>query len=422
MSIEKDTLFPEVMHEMQKTRPWAILAAGAAIQVLTGLPAAWGVFQRPVMEEYGLSEQGAGYAFGVLIAFFGIGCVIGGFLQDKQGPRFAALWGTGLLCGGFFAAAALPAEKGSAFFGVFSIPAGLGTAFLYPSIQSCAQKWYADRKGLATGVIGGAVGLSGAFLTVFVRTAVRGFWVVQGIRGAFWALGAVTLPVCLVGSLLLQDPPQTGQTQKPQENGKNTIDLAPQQMLRTKQYWLCAGAVCFSTPAVLLFSPIILKLGMERGLEEQAALWSVVLGSVGSAAGRLLMPLLSDRIGRRPTDMLLFAVSAGLSAGFAFAQGWGVVACYAGLTFCYSALAAVLPALSTDLFGFPHAGVNYGFLALGQSVGSLAFPFAANFFGLEVGRHWMAVAAAGAGFACIRALRPVEPSAGRGQRGMDRTC
>ena len=402
--------------------PWTILAAGAAIQVLTGLPAAWGVFQQPVMEEYGLSEQGAGYAFGILIAAFGVGCVLGGFLQDRHGPRCAGLWGTALLCGGFFAAGLLPPGSAEAFFLAFSIPAGLGTAFLYPSIQSCAQKWYADRKGLATGVIGGAVGLSGAFLTVFVRTAVRGFWVVQGIRGAFWALGAVTLPVCLVGSLLLQDPPQTGQTQKPQENSKNTIDLAPQQMLRTKQYWLCAGAVCFSTPAVLLFSPIILKLGMERGLEEQAALWSVVLGSVGSAAGRLLMPLLSDRIGRRPTDMLLFAVSAGLSAGFAFAQGWGVVACYAGLTFCYSALAAVLPSLSTDLFGFPHAGVNYGFLALGQSVGSLAFPFAANFFGLEVGRHWMAVAAAGAGFACIRALRPVEPSAGRGQRGMDRTC
>ena len=402
--------------------PWTILAAGAAIQVLTGLPAAWGVFQQPVMEEYGLSEQGAGYAFGILIAAFGVGCVLGGFLQDRHGPRCAGLWGTALLCGGFFAAGLLPPGSAEAFFLAFSIPAGLGTAFLYPSIQSCAQKWYADRKGLATGVIGGAVGLSGAFLTVFVRTAVRGFWVVQGIRGAFWALGAVTLPVCLVGSLLLQDPPQTGQTQKTQENGKNTIDLAPQQMLRTKQYWLCAGAVCFSTPAVLLFSPIILKLGMERGLEEQAALWSVVLGSVGSAAGRLLMPLLSDRIGRRPTDMLLFAVSAGLSAGFAFAQGWGVVACYAGLTFCYSALAAVLPALSTDLFGFPHAGVNYGFLALGQSVGSLAFPFAANFFGLEVGRHWMAVAAAGAGFACIRALRPVEPSTGRGQQGMDRTC
>ena len=185
------------------------------------------------------------------------------------------------------------------------------------------------------------------------------------------------------------------------------LDLAPLQMLRTKQYWLCAGAVCCSTPAVLLFSPIILKLGMERGLDEGAALWSVVLGSVGSAAGRLLMPLLSDRIGRRPTDLILFGVSLGLSAAFLFAQGWLVVAVYAGLTFCYSALAAVLPSLSTDLFGLPHAGVNYGFLALGQSVGSLALPFAANLWGLATERHWLAMAGAAAGFVCIWALRPV---------------
>ena len=387
--------------------PWTILAAGAAIQVLTGLPAAWGVFQQPVMEEYGLSEQGAGYAFALLIAAFGVGCVLGGFLQDKKGPRCAALWGTALLCGGFFAAAFLPGWAGWRFFLAFSIPAGLGTAFLYPSIQSCAQKWYAGRKGLATGVIGGAVGLSGAFLTVFVRTAVRGFGIVQGIRGAFWALGAVTLPICLVGSLLLQDPPQDAEKQ--QKNDKNAIDLSPWQMLRTRQYWLCAGAVCFSTPAVLLFSPIILKLGVERGLDENAALWSVVLGSVGSAAGRLLMPMLSDKIGRRPTDMILFAVSLGLSAVFWFAQGWAVVAVYAGLTFCYSALAAVLPALSTDLFGFPHAGVNYGFLALGQSVGSLAFPFMANLWGLEQGRHILAIAGAVGGFVAIWALRPVQP-------------
>ena len=399
------------MREMQKTRPWAILAAGAAIQILTGLPAAWGVFQQPVMEEYGLSEQGAGLAFGILIAAFGVGCVIGGFLQDRNGPRHAAFWGTALLCGGFFAAALLPGAAGGWFWVLFSVPAGLGTAFLYPSIQSCAQKWYKGRKGLATGVIGGAVGLSGAFLTVFVRTALRGFGPVQGIRGAFWALGALTLPVCLVGSALLTDPPPEKPRPSQQGRGKAApgLDLSPGQMLRTRQYWLCAGAVCCSTPAVLLFSPIILKLGMERGLDERSALWSVVLGSVGSAAGRLLMPMLSDKIGRRPTDMILFAVSLGLSAVFWFAQGWAVVAVYAGLTFCYSALAAVLPALSTDLFGFPHAVVNYGFLALGQSVGSLAFPFMANLWGLEQGRHILAIAGAVGGFAAIWALRPVQP-------------
>lgn len=66
----------------------------------------------------------------------------------------------------------------------------------------------------------------------------------------------------------------------------------------------------------------------------------------------------------------------------------------------------MLPALSTDLFGLPHAGVNYGFLALGQSVGSLAFPFAANLWGLEAGQHWLAVGGAAAGFAAMWVLKP----------------
>jgi OFA family oxalate/formate antiporter-like MFS transporter len=403
----------------RSTRPRAIsiLAAGAAIQILTGIPAAWGVFQQPVMEEYGFSQGQAGAAFSLLIAAFGVGCVLGGFLQDRHGPRVAALAGTALLCGAFFGAAVYPTGTAWLFWLGFSLPAGLGCAFLYPSIQSCAQKWYADRKGLATGVIGGAVGLSGAFLTFFVRRVCKGLGPLQGIRGAFWGLGALTLPVCLAGSLLLKNPPaaatspQSSPRQAAKQPAQNAsgLDYPPRQMLRTRQYWLCAAAVCFSTPAVLLFSPIIIQLGTQRGLSEEQAAWAVVLGSVGSAAGRLLMPLLSDKIGRRRTDLGLFAASLGLSVGFAFAQSWGVVAVYAGLTFCYSGLAAVLPAFSTDLFGLPHAGVNYGFLALGQSVGSLTFPLLAQLFALEQGRHWLAAAGAALGFAAVWRIRPTQP-------------
>ena len=393
-----------------QNRHWLILVAGAMVQILTGIPAAWGVFQQPVIEEYGFTERGAGYAFSILIAFFGLGCVLGGYLQDKKGPRVAALAGTALLCGGFGLAAVLPAGSPALFYAAFSAPAGLGSAFLYPSIMSCAQKWYKDRKGLATGVIGGAVGLSGAFLTFFVRRTLKGFGPVQGIRGAFGALAILMLPVCLLGSLILADPPP--EKPKPEQQGKQykqpPLDYTPRQMLFTRQYWLCTAAVALSTPAVLLFSPIILQLGQQRGLSESAALCSIVLGSVGSAAGRLLMPLLSDRIGRRRTDLILFGSSALLSTAFLFAAGWWVVVCYALLTFCYSALAAVLPALSSDLFGLPHAGVNYGFLALGQSAGSLLFPLLADWLDLQNGRHFIAIGAAALGFWAIARLRPTK--------------
>ena len=43
-----------------------ILAAGAAAQLLTGIPAAWGVFQQPVMQ--GFSGGQALVGFGVFFA------------------------------------------------------------------------------------------------------------------------------------------------------------------------------------------------------------------------------------------------------------------------------------------------------------------------------------------------------------------
>ena len=42
-----------------------ILAAGAAVQLLTGIPAAWGVFQKPVMAQYGFSRGQAMLSFAI---------------------------------------------------------------------------------------------------------------------------------------------------------------------------------------------------------------------------------------------------------------------------------------------------------------------------------------------------------------------
>ena len=101
-----------------------ILAAGAAVQLLTGIPAAWGVFQKPVMAQYGFSRGQAMLSFAVLVAGYGIGCAIGGFVQDQHGPRYAALWGTALLGGGSMGAGAGAAGQCGVVLLVYSIPAG----------------------------------------------------------------------------------------------------------------------------------------------------------------------------------------------------------------------------------------------------------------------------------------------------------
>ncbi len=380
-----------------RQRPWVILAAGAAIQILAGIPASWGVFQRSVCDEYAFSQDEASMIFSLTICFYGIGCILGGLLQDKAGPRAAGLCGTVLMAAGFCAAAFLPAEKPWAFYAAFSIPVGLGSAFLYPAVMTCAQKWFAQRKGFATGIIGGAVGVSGGVLTLLGRFLI-GNW---GVRTAFFVLGILMLAVCGAGSILLCDPQQKQQA-APQQGRDYTV----REMLKTRQYRLMTAIVCLATPAVLLFSPRIVEIAQERGLEETAALGCIVVGSVGSAAGRLLMPWLSDKIGRRCTDGILFGALCALSAVFAFAQGWWVLAVYSLLTFCYSGEAAMIPVICTDLFGRKNAGVNYGFLALGMSVGSVGFPLLARLFESMAARHWIAVISTAAGFICLFFLKP----------------
>ena len=372
-----------------------ILAAGAAVQLLTGIPAAWGVFQKPLMDGYALSRGQVMLGFAFLVAAYGVGCAAGGLLQDKHGPRLAGLWGTALLGGGFLAASMVPAGNTALFLLVFPLPAGLGSAFLAPSVLACAQKWYKNKKGLATGVTGAAMGFSGAFYTLFVQGVGQHF----GIRVCLAALGAVMLVVCGAGAALLQDPPSTAAL--PQQG------LTYKEMLHTVQYTLCAAAVALSAPAVLLFSPEILKIAAERGVAESAAPLSIVLGSAFSAAGRLLCPAASDRLGRKP---VLLGIYAGLAAGslwFAFAQGQAVLFSYALLTFFYSGGAAVQPALNSDLFGLAHAGVNYGFIALGMSGGSLISYIGSQALPLTA-RHWLAGLCAIAGGICVASLRPVE--------------
>lgn len=375
-----------------------ILAAGAGVQLLTGIPAAWGVFQKPVMQGYGLSRGQAMLGFAVLVASYGVGCAVGGLLQDRRGPRTAGLWGTALLAGGFLAAALVPPGNAVLFLLAYSLPAGVGSAFLAPAVLACAQKWYQDKKGWATGVAGVAMGLSGAFYTLFVK-GVGGRW---GIRVCFAALGLLMLVVCGSGAAILQNPPRPKQAQPLQ-------GIDHKKMIRTPQYKLCVAAVALSAPPVLLFSPEIFSIATDRGLPEAAAPFSIVLGSAASAAGRLLCPAVSDKLGRK---RVLYAVYLGLAAGsawFAFAQNAWVLAAYAMLTFFYSGGAAVQPALNTDLFGLRHAGVNYGFIALGMSAGSLLSYIGSQALPLTA-RHWLAGGCALAGLFCVRLVKPLQES------------
>lgn len=378
-------------------RGWVVLAAGAVMMLFSGVPSAWGIFRKATCEEYGFSPEQSALVLNLTVAAFGVGSVAGGWLQDKAGPRLCALAGSGLLAAGFAAAALLPAGWTAAFYAGFCIPAGVGCAFLYPAVMTCAQRWYPEKRGLATGVPGVGFGLSGLAITLVHRTA-GGMW---GLRGSFWTLAVLAAVVCGGGSLLLSLPPDA--PVRPSEG------MTPVQVLKSKSWRLLALAGALAAPAVLLFSPRIVEMAQSHGAEAGAG-WTVALGAAANAAGRLAAPAAGDRLGRKRVQIGLLCVLAALAAGFWWMQGWWFLAGYAGLCFCYSGQAALLPSFVTDLFGPRWAGVNYGLAALGTSAGSVAFPLAVDALGGgDLIRHAAACAAPLAGALCLRRLPDKPP-------------
>ena len=368
------------MQAFLKQHRWVILAAGAAIQVLTGVPAAWGVFQRGVCEGYSLSQENAAMIFSLTICFFRHWVYPGRPFTGQKGAAHGRACRRGTAVGGLLRRGLHPGENPWFFYGVFSVPVGLGCAFCI--LRSCPAR----RSGMRTA-------------RAWPRASSAARWARPARCSRFWAAfsSALEYPHRVLGAGpsdaggvrrgrgYFGKPgaaaPGNSEAEARRRTGtQRPRDYSVKEMLKTNQYWLMFAVVGLATPAVLLFSPIIVELAQERGLSQTAALACIVVGSVFSAAGRLLMPWLSDKIGRRYTDMLLLAALCGFSVWFIYAGSWWVILVYSLLTFCYSGEAAVIPAAGTDLFGQKNAGINYGFLALGMSVGSVGFPLLARCF------------------------------------------
>ena len=164
----------------------------------------------------------------------------------------------------------VPAGIPWAFYLAFSVPVGLGCAFLYPSVMSCAQKWYAEKK------------------RALQRASSAARWAFPALYSHGWAFShcaggyprrlplAGRADVCRVRRCMrpcLKTRREKAAAAAAQGAAQNyTVG----QMLKTKQYWLLFFVVALATPAVLLFSPIIVELAQQRGLPRRrrsAALW-----------------------------------------------------------------------------------------------------------------------------------------------------
>ena len=149
-------------------------------------------------------------------------------------------------------------------------------------------------------------------------------------------------------------------------------------MLGTKSFYLIFLSLFFILPAFFMLNPLLMTLGLERGLTKEMALFGVMLVGIFSALGRLSIAWISDKIGRLGSIVLILAMTAVGVIAMIFAEGVLFLVSLSMIAMAFGGAAGVYPTLTADHFGTKNLGVNYGLVTLSLGASSLIFTMVNN--------------------------------------------
>lgn len=350
------------------------------INICVGILYLWSVFKTPIMTSFSWSKDAATMVSSYMLFSFVAGNLIGGFINDKKGPRLVATIGVIMFSLGIGLTGLLTPDTIGWMNLTYCVLGGLGSGFAYGACISCVQKWLPHRRGLASGMAVSAFAFSTVIFTP-VSQALMKSHTVDGIvdfKPVFLTLAAVFLVAGIIGTLLVKLPDAAYIKALPAApvstkvfTGKN-YTLA--QAMKTLPFWCIFLELLFINGTWTLSIPLIKNLGMQRGLTEAAALLVLSITGIFNAGGRLIMATLSDKIGRTTTIIVLSVLTfIGAVLMILNVQGAGFIIAICIIAFGYGGPASVNAAITTDFFGPKNSGTNYGVAMLALGFSSVLF-------------------------------------------------
>ncbi|MBV8962617.1 MAG: OFA family MFS transporter [Hyphomicrobiales bacterium] len=408
---------------------WLVPPAALCIHLCIGMSYGLSVFWLPLARALGIDKPvtcpdpsvardlfttSCDWQFTNLVTIFTIGIVLlglsaaafGGWVE-RVGPRKTGF--VAALCwSGGFALSALGVyvhQLWILWLGLGLI-GGIGLGLGYISPVSTLVKWFPDRRGMATGMAimgfgGGAMigsPLANILMNNFKSSTSVGVW------QTFLALGAIYFVFMMGGAFLYRVPPANWRPEgwTPPATAKAMItsgNVHLRDAHKTPQFWLIWLVLCLNVSAgigvLAVASPMLQEIfgGSLIGKPElgfsaldagqKAAIATIAAGFVGllslfNIAGRIFWASLSDKIGRKTTYFIFFALGIALYAlapSFAHMGSRALfVAAMCVILSMYGGGFATVPAYLADMFGTQFVGAIHGRLLTAWSAAGVVGP------------------------------------------------
>ena len=205
-----------------------------------------------------------------------------------------------------------------------------------------------------------------------------------GVSRSFLAIGLGILAVGMPLSFYVNNPPAgylpgSPSAAKAGRPKLHSHDYSWRQMLRTPSFYvLWLMFVLSSSAGVMMIGHLASIASLQTGMANTALVVSLL--AVSNASGRIGGGMLSDRIGRRATMILVFSTQLINMLLFPLYTNYFLIALGTVLAgFSYGSLMSTFPSITSDNWGMKSYGANYGVMYTAWGVSGVVGPLVAGY-------------------------------------------
>ena len=339
---------------------------GVALTTCIGSVYCWSQFSQNLMSVFNLSKMQTDFGFTLIIFFLGMCAAIFGSTIEKN-PRLGAWLSTIVFILGFIMLGVSVDVVSVPAFYIATATIGAGTGIGYVTPVKTLMAFFADHKGLASGLA-----ITGFGLAKFVASPVIE-WLLATVTLSqmFYIMGGIYAAVMVMSSILLRKYPYAEA-----EYGRDTFKYS--YVLKSKEWWSIWFMFAVNISCGLSIISQEKSLLSALGITAIAAILSGT--ALSNSGGRLGFSTLSDKIGRKAAYH--FVCSFGI-LGALFCITGNPVLSVIGILLCEAAYGgnfSVLPSLLAKRFGMSNASRVHSMTLTGWSVGGIVGPLLANTF------------------------------------------
>lgn len=385
---------PNTQNPTPDTRPplpvsffygWVVIAVTfIAVLMAAGIRAAPQTFIKPLEADFGWGRGAIASAVAINLVLYGAIGPIGGWLQDRRGPRVVMLVSLTLL--GVGVAATSVMTQLWHFILIWGFIVGIGAGGMSSVLSATvANRWFVKHRGVVVGILNSA-GSTGQLIFIPVIMAIIVAWSWRTASMVLAALAAFIF--VLVWWLMRNDPADVGDEPLGESGGSEparaphpgradaaTGAVSPvtsvAQAMKSRTFWLLCGAyyICGGTTNGLIGTHMI-PHALDIGITEGTAALTVGIMGFMNLFGTLGAGWLTDRMDSRKLLATVFAlrgVSLFILPLVTDGSGMFVFAFIYGLD--WFATVPPVVAIAGDRFGRKSMGSIYGWIFLSHQLG-----------------------------------------------------